>query len=282
MGLGSFVRPVASPSYYKTATLLDSLRRRLRLVALDPYPVFVLARLCQVIGSLPAQPEIREPDGDSLTYSVGGTDAAKFNRVFALNASTGEIVAKPGATVDFESKSSYSLTVSVTDGEDASGSTESDPTTDDTAHVSIRVTNIDEPGSISLSTTEPRMGRSVTARISDPDGSPKPYRIEWARAFRATSAFIPFLPISRDKMTQYSYTPTEEDKYQFLRVTMFYYDNGCRRVHLFLGSCIRKAEAEFANAVADEDGLIVMLQTENTPATGEVWITNNDRPSVAP
>ena len=25
MGLGSFVRPVASPSYYKTATLLDSL-----------------------------------------------------------------------------------------------------------------------------------------------------------------------------------------------------------------------------------------------------------------
>ena len=229
-----------------------------------------------VVGAVPA----REPDGDSLTYSVGGTDAAKFNRVFALNASTGEIVAKPGATVDFESKSSYSLTVSVTDGEDASGSTESDPTTDDTAHVSIRVTNIDEPGSISLSTTEPRMGRSVTARISDPDGSPKPYRIEWARAFRATSAFIPFLPISRDKMTQYSYTPTEEDKYQFLRVTMFYYDNGCRRVHLFLGSCIRKAEAEFANAVADEDGLIVMLQTENTPATGEVWITNNDRPSV--
>ena len=229
-----------------------------------------------VVGAVPA----REPDGDSLTYSVGGTDAAKFNRVFALNASTGEIVAKPGATVDFESKSSYSLTVSVTDGEDASGSTESDPTTDDTAHVSIRVTNIDEPGSISLSTTEPRMGRSVTARISDPDGSPKPYRIEWARAFRATSAFIPFLPISRDKMTQYSYTPTEEDKYQFLRVTMFYYDNGCRRVHLFLGSCIRKAEAEFAKAVADEDGLIVQLQTVNTPATGEMLLWNGDRPVV--
>ena len=229
-----------------------------------------------VVGAVPA----REPDGDSLTYSVGGTDAAKFNRVFALNASTGEIVAKPGATVDFESKSSYSLTVSVTDGEDASGSTESDPTTDDTAHVSIRVTNIDEPGSISLSTTEPRMGRSVTARISDPDGSPKPYRIEWARAFRATSAFIPFLPISRDKMTQYSYTPTEEDKYQFLRVTMFYYDNGCRRVHLFLGSCIRKAEAEFANAVADEDGLIVQQQVVNTPATGELTLWRGDNPFV--
>ena len=230
-----------------------------------------------VVGAVPA----REPDGDSLTYSVGGTDAARFNRVFALNASTGEIVAKSGATVDYESKSSYSLTVSVTDGEDASGSTESEPTTDDTAHVSIRVTNIDEPGRVSLSTTEPRMGRSVTAGIrSDPDGSPKPYRIEWARAFRATSAFIPFLPISRDKMTQYSYTPTEEDKYQFLRVTMFYYDNGCRRVHLFLGSCIRKAEAEFANAVADEDGLIVQQQVVNTPATGELTLWRGDNPFV--
>ena len=229
-----------------------------------------------VVGTVPA----REPDGDSLTYSVGGTDAARFNRVFALNASTGEIVAKSGATVDYESKSSYSLTVSVTDGEDASGSTESEPTTDDTAHVSIRVTNIDEPGRVSLSTTEPRMGRSVTAGISDPDGSPKPYRIEWARAFRATSAFIPFLPISRDKMTQYSYTPTEEDKYQFLRVTMFYYDNGCRRVHLFLGSCIRKAEAEFANAVADEDGLIVQQQVVNTPATGELTLWRGDNPFV--
>ena len=229
-----------------------------------------------VVGAVPA----REPDGDSLTYSVGGTDAAKFNRVFALNASTGEITVKPGATVDYESKSSYSLTFSVTDGEDASGSTESEPTTDDTAQVSIRVTNIDEPGSVSLSTTDPRVGRSVTASISDPDGWPKPFRIEWARAFRATSAFIPFLPISRDKMTQYSYTPTEEDKYQFLRVTMFYYDNGCRRVHLFLGSCIRKAEAEFANAVADEDGLIVQQQTVNTPATGELTLWRGDNPFV--
>ena len=229
-----------------------------------------------VVGAVPA----REPDGDSLTYSVGGTDAARFNRVFALDASTGEITVKPGATVDYESKSSYSLTVSVTDGEDASGSTESEPTTDDTAHVSIRVTNIDEPGRVSLSTTEPRVGRSVRASISDPDGSPKPFRIEWARAFRATSAFIPFLPISVSDMTPESYTPTEEDKYQFLRVTMFYYDNGCRRVHLFLGSCIRKAEAEFANAVADEDGLIVQQQVVNTPATGELTLWRGDNPYV--
>ncbi len=229
-----------------------------------------------VVGAATA----REPDGDSLTYSVGGTDAAKFNRVFALDASTGEITVKPGATVDYESKSSYSLTFSVTDGEDASGSPESEPTTDDTAQVSIRVTNIDEPGSVSLSTTDPRVGRSVRASISDPDGSPKPFRIEWARAFRATTAFIPFLPISVSDMTPESYTPTEEDKYQFLRVTIFYFDNECRRVYKNNNDCRRTAEGTFAKAVADEDGLIVQLQTVNTPATGEMLLWNGDRPVV--
>ena len=229
-----------------------------------------------VVGAATA----REPDGDSLTYSVGGTDAAKFNRVFALDASTGEITVKPGATVDYESKSSYSLTFSVTDGEDASGSPESEPTTDDTAQVSIRVTNIDEPGSVSLSTTDPRVGRSVRASISDPDGWPKPFRIEWARAFRATTAFIPFLPISVSDMTPESYTPTEEDKYQFLRVTIFYFDNECRRVYVNNNDCRRTAEGTFAKAVADEDGLIVQLQTVNTPATGEMLLWNGDRPVV--
>ena len=229
-----------------------------------------------VVGAATA----REPDGDSLTYSVGGTDAAKFNRVFALDASTGEITVKPGATVDYESKSSYSLTFSVTDGEDASGSTESEPTTDDTAQVSIRVTNIDEPGSVSLSTTDPRVGRSVTASISDPDGWPKPFRIEWARAFRATTAFIPFLPISVSDMTPESYTPTEEDKYQFLRVTIFYFDNECRRVYVNNNDCRRTAEGTFAKAVADEDGLIVQLQTVNTPATGELTLWRGDNPFV--
>ncbi len=38
-----------------------------------------------------------DADGDSLTHSVGGTDAAKFNSVFDLNASTGVITVKPAS-----------------------------------------------------------------------------------------------------------------------------------------------------------------------------------------
>ena len=58
-----------------------------------------------------------DADGDSLTYSVSGTGAAKFNNVFNLNASSGEITVKSGANIDYESSDkSYSITVSVTDG----------------------------------------------------------------------------------------------------------------------------------------------------------------------
>ena len=41
--------------------------------------------------------------------------------------------------------------------------------------------------------------------------------------------------------------------------------------------CRRTAEGTFAKAVADEDGLIVQLQTVNTPATGEMLLWNGDR-----
>ena len=53
-----------------------------------------------------------DPDsGDTLAYSLSGDDAAAFN----IGALTGQIVAKAGETYNYEAKSSYSLTVVVTD-----------------------------------------------------------------------------------------------------------------------------------------------------------------------
>ncbi len=52
-----------------------------------------------------------DPDaGDTLTYSLSGTDAASF----AID-STGQLATKAGVTYDFEAKSAYSLTVQATD-----------------------------------------------------------------------------------------------------------------------------------------------------------------------
>ena len=54
-----------------------------------------------------------DPDeGDTLTYSLSGTDASSFD----IGSSTGQITTKSGVTYDYETKSSYSLTVEASDG----------------------------------------------------------------------------------------------------------------------------------------------------------------------
>ena len=51
-----------------------------------------------------------DADNDTLTYSLGGTDAASFSIV----STTGQL--QTSAALDFETKSSYSVTVDVSDG----------------------------------------------------------------------------------------------------------------------------------------------------------------------
>ena len=80
-----------------------------------------------------------DPKGDTLTYSLGGTDAASFD----IETSSGQLQTK--ASLDFETKSSYSVTVSVQDGKDAEGNTEATPSIDDSITVTITVTDVDEP-----------------------------------------------------------------------------------------------------------------------------------------
>ena len=66
--------------------------------------------------------------GDTLSYTLGGTDAASFT----INSRTGQLTTS--AALDFEMKASYSVTVTATDSADASDSIE----------VTITVTDVDE------------------------------------------------------------------------------------------------------------------------------------------
>ena len=79
-----------------------------------------------------------DPDNDTLTYSVGGTDAVEFNENFTLNASSGAITVKSGATIDYESKSSYAVTITATD---TFGGT-------DTIEITITVDDVDTEESV--------------------------------------------------------------------------------------------------------------------------------------
>ncbi len=94
-----------------------------------------------------------DPDGDVLTYSLSGTDASSF----VLDGSTGQITVGSGTMLDYESgPTRYTVIVSVHDGRDAYGN--DDSTTDDRIEVSIDVSNVDEAGTVSVSSERPRSG----------------------------------------------------------------------------------------------------------------------------
>ena len=53
--------------------------------------------------------------GETLIYSVGGTDEMAFNGDFTLNPSTGGITVKSSATIELNTKSLYEVTITATD-----------------------------------------------------------------------------------------------------------------------------------------------------------------------
>ena len=77
-----------------------------------------------------------DPETDDLTYSLGGTDLASFDIV----ESTGQLQTK--TALNFESKASYSVTVSVRDSKDANGNSDTAP--DNTITVTINVTDAND------------------------------------------------------------------------------------------------------------------------------------------
>ena len=87
-------------------------------------------------------------DGDTLSYALGGTDAASFDIVSA----SGQIRTKTGVTYDHETKDSYALTVTASD---PNGGTA-------VATVTVNVADVDEPPS-----APGRPGVAPTARTID-------------------------------------------------------------------------------------------------------------------
>ena len=110
--------------------------------------------------------------GDTLTYALGGTDAASFDII----PRSGQLKTK--ADLDFEDKASYTVTVSVRDSKDPSGNT--DTTTDGTISVTIFVTDVDEPPEVtglpSVNYAENGAEDIATYTADDPEGYPT---VDW-------------------------------------------------------------------------------------------------------
>ena len=125
--------------------------------------------------------------GDTLTYSLAsGGDNASFEI-----DSSGQIETRTGVNHNFNfeaTKKSYTVTVNVHDGKDAAGGTDTS-TIDDSIDVTINLTNVDEPGTVTITGT-PSGGSTLTASVTDdPDGGVTNESWRWARGDSAGGTF---------------------------------------------------------------------------------------------
>ena len=169
-----------------------------------------------VVGTVAAT----DTDGDTLTYTVTGTDATAFAETFALNANSGEITVKAGGTVDFETKPSYVITVNVSDGQDADG--QADNAIDDMVMVTITVTNLNEPGSVTVMPA-PVAGIASTADVTDPDGTVANVT-SWAWEVAETQDSAIWTTAAKTGAATDTYTPVVAETGKWLRVTAVYPD----------------------------------------------------------
>ena len=144
-----------------------------------------------------------DDDNDTPTYSLDVPSRATFDIV----ATTGQLRTK--AALDYEGTSSYTVNVTATDPSSA----------DNTITVTITVNNIDEPGKVRLSSTQPIEGTLVTAMLDDLDGVLGSATWSWRRAPSRTA-----LGTIISGATSNSYTPVPADELSFLRTTASYTD----------------------------------------------------------
>ena len=156
-----------------------------------------------------------DPDGDSLHYTLGGTDASSF----AIDLSTGQLLTD--AALDHETGSSYSVTVSVRDSKDADGNP--DTATDDTIAVTITVDNEDEDGTVTLAPPRPQVGTPQTAALTDPDGTVSGTTWVWESSSDGNTGWT-VVRGATGTLTISSYTPATADLGRYLRATATYTD----------------------------------------------------------
>ena len=111
---------------------------------------------------LPSQ--LTDPEEKDITWTL----TEEGVRDFSIDEGVLEFSSPPNFEAPSGGTGDDSNTYSVTVNASAGSSTEADILTD-TYVVTVNVTNVDEPGSIMLSTLQPQVEIAITATLSDPD-----------------------------------------------------------------------------------------------------------------
>ena len=183
-----------------------------------------------------------DADGDPITWSLSGPDAALFEI-----SSDGVLTFKDSpnyeSPADTGGDNIYNVTVNA-----SGGSTD----------VVVTVTNVDEMGSVSLDDLQPQAGASVSATLRDPDGDPSETAWQWSKSMdQAEWTDI-------DGATSATYAPSTDDIDYYVRATATYSDG--------LGTGRDSASAESTFAVerrpAANSQPSFAVQDENPDMTG--------------
>ena len=143
-------------------------------------------------------------DGDTLTYSLSGNGAADFE----IDAASGQL--RTRAVLDYETKSTYSVGVIATSG-----------ALNNLILVTVTVENVEEPGTVTLSSVQPRVGDLLNATLTDPDVVSDAVAVTWAWE-RSTSRTSGWTAISGAASESYATVDADADHY--LRATASYDD----------------------------------------------------------
>ena len=162
-----------------------------------------------------------DPEDDTLTYLL----TEYFNvGYFEIDSGTGQISLKDDKTLDYETVQTHWVRVVVFDGKDPFGNDDSNATApdhyDSSKLVAINVTNVEEDGSVHLSTDSPEVDQEITASLREPDGTFSNLAWQWQIADSNPSTTWEDITGA----TSYDYTPSLSDVGKYLRAKATYDD----------------------------------------------------------
>ena len=188
---------------------------------------------------------------DPLTYSLDDTDGASFD----IESSTGQIKTK--APLDYETKDSYSVTVTARDRDVNDPEVQSD-----TIMVTIDVTNEDDPGEVTLSSVQPQVDTELEANLTDSDGSVSGETWVWEKSTSRTNGWG---TISGE--TSASYTPVAGDVGNYLRAKVTYTDgHGSGKMAYVVSDLVVRVEPPSNGAPEFSAATATRSVAENTPS----------------
>ncbi len=177
-------------------------------------------------------PETSGAIGSGVTYALSGADADKFNTENFSTTGTLLFAASPNfeKAADANKDNIYEITVKASATSPGEGATSKS----DSIDVTVTVTNVDEPGEVTLDARNPRIGVAISARVvSDADGGVRDITWQWERDGATTPSGSCEAAVTAGNWTDATgkgantatYTPNSADDGRCLQARASYTDN---------------------------------------------------------